>query len=317
MQDHESLLGERQTRLRPLRQRRLTVQALQAYLHLAPTLAILAIFVFYPIINSFTLSLTRSAPFGGASIFVGLENYRRLLTELVERGDYYDRVRVSLLFAVGTVPTGIALAVALGILLSHAVKKVSWVYRLLIFMPIVISSAVTGVIFRWLYNPVVGYLNYWLGFVGIQEGPNWLAHKTWSLVAVIIAVVWRQLGFNSVVALAGVLNISPTYYEAARVDGASVWQRVWHITLPLLTPTIFFLLLTVTISSLQTFGEIHILTEGGPGQATTNMIYAIYRDAFVGTPYRGFASAQAYLLALLIVAISILNGALGKKVHYS
>jgi sn-glycerol 3-phosphate transport system permease protein len=287
------------------------------YLYLAPTLIVLGIFVYWPIVNSFQLSLTRVAPFGGQVRNVGLENYQRLFTEIIERGEFYNNLRVSLLFTLGTVPTGIIIAVILAIALSYPLARLSWLHRLLIFVPIVISSAVTGVIFRWLYNPATGYVNHWLSFIGI-EGINWLTSKEWALFAVVLAVVWRQLGFNVIIALAGVQNIDSTYYEAAKVDGANIWHRVRHITLPLLSPTLFFLLIINVINSLQTFGEINILTDGGPGQATTNMIYAIYVDAFVGTPLRGYASAQAYILALLIVVMSVIQfTGLNRRVHYS
>ena len=253
------------------------------------------------------------APFGNQTRFVGLENYTRLLGD----PEYWETLRVSLVFTFGTVVLGIALAVILAIALSYPIKRLSWFHRLLIFVPIVISSAVTGVLFKWIYHPVVGYINYLLSVVGI-EGPNWLGTKDWALAAVIIAVIWRQLGFNVIIALAGVQNIDGTFYEAAKVDGASVLQRIRHITLPLLTPTLFFLLLINTIFSLQTFGEINILTDGGPGRATTNLIYSIFIDAFVGTPLRGFASAQAYLLALMILVISLIQfRGLGRRVHYS
>lgn len=292
-------------------------KALEGYLYLGPTLIILGIFVYYPILSSFRMSLTRVAPFGGKVIEVGADNYMRLWTELVERGEYYNNVKVSIWFMLGTVPTGIIIAVALAIALSYPLARLSWLHRLLIFVPIVISSAVTGVIFRWLFNPVTGYFNHWLSFFGV-DAINWLTSKDTALAAVIFAVVWRQLGFNVIIALAGVQNIDSTYYEAAKVDGATLWHRVRYITLPLLTPTLFFLAVINTINSLQTFGEINILTDGGPGQATTNMVYAIFIDAFVGTPFRGYASAQAYLLALLIVAFSIIQfTGLGKRVHYT
>jgi ABC-type sugar transport system permease subunit len=208
------------------------------------------------------------------------------------------------------------LAVFLAVALAYPVRHLSGLHRLLIFVPVVISSAVAGVLFRWLYHPVVGYLNYWLTFVGI-DGPNWLADKDWALIAVIITTIWRQMGFNAIIALAGVQNIDPTYYDAAKVDGANAWQRFRNITLPLLSPTLFFLLIINIIISFQTFGEIHILTEGGPGQATNTMVYSIYFDAFVGTPQRGIASAQAYLLAIMVIVLSLIQfSGLSKRVHY-
>jgi len=286
---------------------------LEGYLYLSPTMIVLGIFTFLPIFTSFTLSLNRIAPFGNQMRFVGIDNYTRLLSS----ADYWNAVRVSLLFMLGTVPVGITIAVILAIALSYPMRRLSWLHRLLIFVPIVISTAVTGVLFSWIYHPVVGYLNYLLSLIGI-DGPNWLSSKDWALIAVTLAVVWRQLGFNVIIALAGIQNIDGTYYEAAKVDGANVWHRIRHITIPLLSPTLFFLALINTINSLQTFGEINILTDGGPGRATTNLIYNIFVDAFVGTPQRGIASAQAYLLALMIIVISVIQfKGLGQKVHYS
>jgi len=154
-------------------------------------------------------------------------------------------------------------------------------------------------------------------FDKMQDAPNWLATKDWALLAVIIAVVWRQLGFNVIIALAGVQNIDQSFYEAAQMDGANVWHRIRHITLPLLTPTLFFLLVINIIYSFQAFGEIDVLTSGGPGRATQTMVYDIYYDAFVGTPMRGLASAKAYLLALMVVAMSYIQFATAQRqVHY-
>jgi ABC-type sugar transport system permease subunit len=291
--------------------------ALEAYLYLAPTLIGLLIFVFIPIFTSFQLSLNRIAPFGNQTRFVGLDNYVTLLTSPA----YWDTVRITILFVLGTVPTGIALAVALAILLSYPVGRMAWFYRALIFVPVIISSAVTGVLFRWLYHPVVGYLSYWMVQLGIfesmQQAPNWLGSKEWALVAVIIATAWRQLGFNVIIALAGVQNIDESFYDAAKVDGAGILQRIRHITLPLLSPTLFFLLVINVIYSFQAFGEINILTQGGPGRATTTMVYSIFETAFVGTPQRGLASAQAYILAVMVITMSFINFATAsRRVHY-
>ncbi len=350
-----------------LRRRRI-MSAIEGYLYIAPTIIVLMIFVFIPIISAFQLSLNRAAPFGNATIFVGFENYQRLLERTFtfdnattalwlmvavlvvgglaavvrsrQRGEspwayrgYYKALGwvvilvsigavvdgpllVSLIFTIGTVIPGIALSVVLAIALSLPVRRLSWFHRLLIFVPIVISSAVTGVLFRWIYHPVVGYINYMLAVVGIS-GPNWLSDADWALVAVMGAVVWRQLGFNVIIALAGLQNINATFYEAAKVDGANFWDRVRHVTIPLLSPTLFFLFIINTINSLQVFGEIDTLTQGGPGQATRTLLYDIYFLAFRGTPQRGLASAESFLLFLLIVLLSIVQFRVANnRVHY-
>jgi len=297
--------------------RRRISATIEGLLYLLPTLLGLGIFVYWPIVESFRLSLNRVAPFGNQMRFVGLSNYTKLLTD----PEYWESVRITLIFVLGTVPAGIALAVLLAILLSYPLRHLQPLHRTLIFVPVVISSAVTGVLFRWLYHPVVGYLNYWMVQIGLfdsmKEAPNWLADKEWALAAVIIATTWRQLGFNVIIALAGVQNIDESFYDAAKVDGANLLHRIRHITLPLLSPTLFFLMIINVIYSFQAFGEIHILTAGGPGRATTTMVYAIFQDAFVGTPMRGIASAQAYMLAILVIGMSYLNFVIvNRRVHY-
>ncbi len=295
------------------RQRRKKIQsAIEGYLYLAPTLIVLAIFVFLPVVTSFQLSLNRVAPFGGVMRFVGLENYSKLLTD----PDYWNSIKVTLLFMLGVVPVGLFLAVLLAVALSQPLRHLTGLHRLLIFVPVVISSAVAGVLFKWLYHPVVGFLNYWLSLVGI-EGPNWLATKDWALISVIIATIWKEFGFNVIIALAGVQAIDNTFYDAAKVDGANFWHRFRNITIPLLTPTLFFLLIINVIHTFEAFGQIHVLTEGGPGQATNVLVYSIFYDAFVGTPQRGIASAQAYLLAIMVITMSLIQfKGLERKVHY-
>ena len=273
---------------------------------------VLGAFVYYPIAESFRLSLHRVAPFGSDEIFVGLRNYSRLL----QSDEFWNNVMVSVFFMVGTVGVGILLAVAIALLLAYPSRRLSWAHRTLIFVPVVISSAVAGVLFRWLYNPVVGHINTWLGAIGV-DGPNWLTSQNWARFAVTVAVVWRQLGFNVIIALAGLQQIDETYYEAAKVDGASTWNRIRHITLPLLSPTLMFLVIINVIISFQTFGKIDILTQGGPGQATENLVYSVFVDGFVGTRFRGLASAQAFLLAIMIIGFSVLQfRGFRKRVHY-
>lgn len=217
---------------------------------------------------------------------------------------------------VGAVPIGIGLAVLIAILLSYPLKRLNWFYRTLIFLPVIISSAIAGVLFRLLYNPVVGLFNRWLEVVGI-DGPNWLTDQGWALIAVTITIVWRQLGFNVIIALAGIQAIDEQLYEAAKIDGAGVRARIRHITLPMLSPTLFFLAVVNVIISLQAFGEINIMTDGGPGRATTNLVYQVFIDGFVGTHFVGRASAQAFLLAVMIIGVSVIQfRGYAKKVHY-
>lgn len=295
--------------------------AVEGMLYLSPTLIVLAIFVFIPVFSSFSLSLNRVSPFDSNVMrYVGFGNYQKLLTD----PEYWESLKNTLLFTLGTVPTSLVLCVVLGVALAYPLKRFSTAHRMMIFVPVIISTAVAGVLFRWMYHSTVGYINYFIfdfmltDVLGIPvEGPNWLASKDWALFAVILATVWRDLGFNVIIAMAGVQNIDSSYYDAAQVDGANAWHRFWHITLPLLTPTLFFLLIINVINSFQAFGQIHVLTQGGPGQATTTLVYSIFYDAFLGTPQRGYASAQAYLLAIMVIAMSLIQFRyLSGKVHY-
>ena len=184
----------------------------------------------------------------------------------------------------------------------------------------IISSAVTGVLYRWLYHPVVGYLNYWMVQLGLvenmQQAPNWLGSKDWALLAVIIATTWRQLGFNVIVALAGVQNIDETFYDAAKVDGAGIWQRIRHITLPLLSPTIYFLTLYSVIGTFKAFNHIYVLRTGAALGTTDTASVVIFQTFQRDTRY-GYASALAILLLLVIIMLTVVNNRIAaRRVHY-
>lgn len=183
-------------------------------------------------------------------------------------------------------------------------------------MPVAVSSAMAAMLWIFLYNPTAGFLNYVLSVFGI-EGPNWLADPTWSLVAVAIATVWKELGFNVIFFLAGLASVPPELNEAARIDGANAWQRFWRVTLPMLSPTVFFVGVVSVIHSFESFGQIHILTKGGPAGATNVLVYSLYRDAFEN--FRsGFASAQAVILFAIILAATFVQFRIGqKRVHYA
>ncbi len=205
--------------------------AIEGYLYLAPTLIVLAIFVFMPIFSSFNLSLNRIAPFGGKQIFVGIGNYTHLLTD----PDYWNSIKVTLLFTLGTVPTGLFLAVLLAIALSYPLKYLTGLHRLLIFVPVVISSAVAGVLFKWLYHPVVGYINYFFMQIGLidrmQDGPNWLASKQWALVAIIIVTlspaIWPAV--DSAVGAEFLTRTIPAFTYRARSTIGLLWVRTHAI----------------------------------------------------------------------------------------
>lgn len=277
---------------------------------LLPALAPLLLFTVYPALQSLWLSFHEMAPFSRETVAVGWENYRLLWSS----PEYWHCVGVSCLFTAYTVIPSLALS--LGIAL--ALDSNPWFqgfFRTVFLLPVSISSAMAAMLWLFLYNPTAGYLNFTLERLGIH-GPNWLGDPRWALVAVAIATVWKELGFNVIFFLAGLSGVPRELHEAATLDGAGWWSRLRHVTLPILSPTIFFTTVVSIVNSFQSFGQIHILTGGGPAGETDTLVYNLYRDAFVH--FRaGYASAQAVILFLIILAATAIQFNVAKsKVHY-
>ena len=294
-----------------------------ALLLLAPSLLILVVFLYYPAIQSFVVSLYRSNLILGTRRFIGPENFTDLFAGPL--APMYRQVIVqSLIFSTAVVVLGLSVSLALAILANQPVRGAR-VYRLLLIWPFALSPAVAGTIFSFLFNPEVGTVNQILGAtLGIQ--PRWLDTPVLTFMLVVTAAIWKNIGYNVVFYLAALQNIPGELGEAAAIDGAGAWQRFWSITLPLLSPMTFFLVFTnLTYSFFETFGMIDILTRGGPvGPApldnaglTTTMIYRLYTDGFGGSGNLGFAAAQGVVLLLTVAAITVLQFRYGgRNVHY-
>lgn len=275
-----------------------------------PTLVVLSIFVLYPAVQSLLLSFQDVEPFSKRSFFIGFENYEVLL----KSPDYWQSVKVTFCFLLMTVIPSLALSLTVAVFLD-ANPFFQGVFRTLFLLPVAISSSMAAMLWIFIYNPTAGFFNFFLELFNVQ-GPNWLSDPSYALVAVAIATVWKEIGFNIIFFLAGLTAIPNELKEAAELDGASGWQTFWHVTLPLLSPTLFFVSVVSVINSLQSFGQIHILTTGGPMGETTTLVYNLYRDAFV--KFRtGLASSQAVVLFLLIMIATTVQFRLAKKrVHY-
>lgn len=277
---------------------------------LAPTLIVLGIFVLYPAVQSFLLSFKDVEPFSKRSFFIGLENYQVLLAS----PDYWQSVRVTLMFLLLTVIPSVTLSLSLAVLLDSN-PFFQNAFRTLFLLPVAISSSMAAMLWIFIYNPTAGFLNYALDVLGMH-GPNWLADPDFALISVSMATVWKEIGFNIIFFLAGLSAIPHELKEAAELDGANSWQVFRHVTLPLLSPTLFFVSVVSVINSLQSFGQIHILTVGGPMGETTTLVYNLYRDAFV--KFRtGLASAEAVILFALIMVATVFQFRMAKKrIHY-
>ena len=282
----------------------------EALLYLAPSLLLFLVFIFLPLLKSLYLSLFYTSPVGTPRSFAGLDWY----LELVTSADFRRSLITTFLFALYTVPAGIVLALLLAVLANRRLPGIN-VFRTFFSSTIAVSLAVAATIWALLLNPTVGLLNYMLGLLRMP-GPPWLTEPSWALVAVSIVTIWAGLGFNTIVLLAGLQGIPEELYESAKIDGATGPSIFRHITLPMLSPSLFFLLVVNLIQVFQAFTQIHVLTRGGPVNATNALVYSIYLDAFVNFQF-GYASAQALVLFVIILALTIFQfRVVERRVHY-
>jgi multiple sugar transport system permease protein len=263
-------------------------------LFLGPSLIGVVAFVAGPIVASLALAFTSWDLLTPPS-FVGVRNFERLSRDL----EFWAALRHTVTFLAGYVPlvlvTGLAVAVAL-----NGRVPARGAFRAIFFLPVVSSWVAVALVWQWLLNPHFGLVNAWLATIGI-EGPAWLFDPSWAMPSVILTSVWKDTGFVMVILLAGLQAIPREYYEAAGIDGATRWQQLRHVTVPLLAPAIFFALTISLINSFQVFDQVYVMTGGGPAGATTVLVERIVRHAF-SFSRMGYASAMSWVLFLLIFA---------------
>ena len=287
-------------------------ELLVALLFLLPSVVLFGLFTFWPLARSLTMSFYANDIIGRPTLFVGLDQYRQLFSSPALR----DTLATTALYTVLTVVPSIALGLLLALLLQARITGIG-VFRTLLATPFAFSVATASVVFAVFFNPGVGVFNGFLYFFHLPP-VGWLTSTSTALPSVALASVWLQLGYNVLVLSAGLQAIPEDVYEAAKLDGARGLSLTRHVTLPLLTPSLFFLLVVTTIQALQSFGQIHILTRGGPAGATTTLVYSLYLNAFAfGNSNFGLASAMALVLFLIVVAITALQfGVLERRVFY-
>ncbi|HEU5104149.1 MAG TPA: sugar ABC transporter permease [Roseiflexaceae bacterium] len=290
-----------------------TVQGMQrrkvllAYLFLLPTIVGIMVFTAGPIISSLGLSFYSWNVITPAE-FVGLENYRRLI------GD--PTVQVSFLNTAKFVVLAVTLQLSLALFLAMAVqqKMPTWLryfFRSAFFLPVLTSAASISIVLAYMFHREFGVINYYLGIIGIEPIP-WLNSARWALITVVLTYVWQGLGFTFIVFTGGLNNIPTDILEAADVDGARGWRRLWHITLPLLSPTILFAAVIGVINALQVFAEPYVLTKGGPGDASRTVVLTIYETAFKNLEL-GYGSAIAMILFIVIMLVTAAQFWLSKR----
>ncbi len=293
------------------------------WLLLLPTIGILVVFLYYPVIQSFVLSTYRSNLFLGTRAFIGLENYKAIFFGPQSRAFWQTMVQTVLFAALITGP-GVAISMVLATLASQPLTGGRF-YRIMLIWPFALSPAIAGTIFLFMFNPEVGVINQILSSLfGIR--PRWLDDPALAFMVAVGAAIWKNLGYNIVFYLAALQNVSPSLTEAAEIDGAGGIRRFFRIIVPMLGPTTFFLVFTnLAYSFFNVFGLIDILTGGGPvGRGvlnstgvTTTLIVKIFRDGFGGSSNMGLAASQGVVLMAVAVWVTVMQFRLGRdKVHY-
>ncbi|AEF80702.1 carbohydrate ABC transporter permease [Leadbettera azotonutricia] len=274
-------------------------EALAATCFLAPNIVGFMAFTIGPIIASLYFSLTEWNLITSPK-WVGFANFKFLFKD----SRFIQTVTNTFVYTVATVPCGIAIALIFALLLNTKIKGVT-LFRAIFFIPTIATMVGVAMLWRWLLQDDIGLIYYLLSLVNIKA-PHFLSSTEWALFSVSLVSIWKGLGYNIVLLLAGLQGIDPTYYEVARMDGATRLQQLKNITLPLLSPTLFFVIIMGTISSFQVFDQTFILTKGGPAYSTTTIVYYIYLQGFQ-TMRMGVACASSVLLFIVIMAITLVQ----------
>ena len=275
----------------------------------APSLLLLLVFTVLPILAAGVLSFFRWDLLTSPR-FVGVGNF----VELARDRDFFAAMLHTVVFIAGYVPVVTVVGLGLALLLNRRSRMTS-LSRVLFFMPVVSAWVAVALMWKWMLNSRFGVVNWLLGLIGI-EGPAWLFERGWAMVAVIAASVWKDAGFVMILFLAGLQAIAPEYREAAFVDGAGPWQAFRRVTLPLLTPTVFLVLIILMINSFQVFDQVWILTQGGPLGSTTVVVERIVKNAF-SFGRMGYAAAMSWVLFAAIFSTTLLQTRLQRRwVHY-
>jgi len=271
------------------------------YLLVLPQVAVTLVFFVWPAWESLRLSFFRTSPFGDRTFFVGLENFRRLFTD----ADYYQSLVNSFVFAFGVTGLGVGLGLLVAALATQRIRGLA-AYRTALLWPYGIAPPVAGIIFLFIFHPSYGVLPYWLSFVSRYEF-NWLLKGWVAMVLVVVATAWTHVGYNIAFFLAGLLAIPASVLEAASVDGAGPVRRFVSVVFPLLSPITFYLVVVNLIFSFfGSFGVIHAVTQGGPGNATEILVFKVYKDGFVGLNL-GSSAAQSVVLMIVVILLTALQ----------
>ncbi|MEA4943931.1 MAG: sugar ABC transporter permease [Propionicimonas sp.] len=278
-------------------------QLVTAAVFLAPAVVVLGVFVFYPIVAAGQISLTSWNGFDPVKQFVGLENYLRLAQD----PEFWNSLLVTVLYAAGVCVLSVVSGLAVALLLDAPLRGLG-IYRTIYFLPVVTSSVAAAIVWRYMLDPA-GFVNALLAQVGIQ-GPDWLQDRWLALGALTLLTVWKNIGFNAVLYLTALQSLPHSIYEAAQLDGASGWQQLRHLTVPLLSPMTFFVVVQALITSFQAFDLVYVFTEGGPRGGTEVLGMFMYREAFRLGDF-GYGTAIAFVTLFLVLGVTLVQWKLG------
>lgn len=281
--------------------------AIAAWIFLAPALLLLGIFLLWPIAYLFYLSFTAGSFTSTGTSWVGFRNYLRLLLN----PDFWQVLANTAYFTIATVIPSLIIPLGLAVLLNRAFA-LRGLLRSAYFLPSITSLVAAGLGFRWLFQ-TEGPVNALLSLIGISP-TAWLGSTTWAMPILILLSIWKQLGFNMVVFLAGLQTIPTSRYEAAELDGANAWQQFWYITLPGLRPTVVFAIVTTVIFTLRSFEQVYVVTGGGPLNSTNILVYYIYQEAFAQFDFGYAAAAATMLLAVTLLLVYLQLQTWGEEV---
>jgi multiple sugar transport system permease protein len=272
---------------------------LGSFLFVLPYLLFFIAFLLGPLLYALFMSFNNWQTIGGNQGFIGWTHYYNILfnSASVDFEDFWRGMRNTAFFVVVSVPLLVLIPFCLALLLANAPFRDF--FRAVFYLPAVLSVTVAMTIWLWVFNPQ-GVLNGWL-----HTNTQWLINAPTAWFAIIISTVWWTIGFNMVVLLAGVIDVPNDYYEAAKIDGANTWQRIWYITVPVLRPILAFVTITQTLASFNLFGQPFILTQGGPEHATEPIMYTVYLTAFGSEQDLGMAATMSFVLGAVLVIVSL------------
>jgi sn-glycerol 3-phosphate transport system permease protein len=280
------------------------------WLLLAPQLLVIAIFFFWPAGQALLQSVRREDAFGFSSEFVGLDNFRMLFADEL----YLESFKTTAIFSLLVAGFGILIALLLAVFADRVIKG-STTYKTLLIWPYAVAPAIAGVLWLFMFAPSIGVLSYALRQVGVDW--NHLLNSTHAMSLIVMAAVWKQISYNFLFFLAGLQSIPKSLIEAAAIDGAGFWRRFWTITLPLLSPVTFCLLvINIVYAFFDTFAIIDSTTQGGPGRDTAILVYKVYYDGFRGLDLGSSAAQSVILMAIVVVLTVVQFRYIEKKVQY-